>query len=94
MLKGAKIGRSSLCLTTTYLLGPEDLIKMLNAATSRGVHNTDHDHEIFVAGYKDGSLPPLIYNVINMKLLLIWCQVISWNLSLNLPVSDLERQFQ
>ena len=36
---------------------------MLNAVTSRGVHNTDHDHEIFVAGYKDGSLPPLIYNV-------------------------------
>ena len=44
-------------------MGPEDLIKMLNAVTSRGVHNTDHDHEIFVAGYKDGSLPPLIYNV-------------------------------
>ena len=33
MLKAAKIRRCSFRLTTIQLLGPEDLIKMLNAAT-------------------------------------------------------------
>ena len=33
VLKAAKIRRSSLRLTTTKLLGLEDLIKMLNAVT-------------------------------------------------------------
>ena len=33
MLKAAKLRSSSLRLTTTKLLGPEDLIKKLNAAT-------------------------------------------------------------
>ena len=33
VLKAAKIRCSSLCLTTTKLLGPEDSIKMLNAVT-------------------------------------------------------------
>ena len=33
MLKAAKIRHSSFRLTTIQLLGPEDLIKMLNAAT-------------------------------------------------------------
>ena len=37
VLKAAKIRRSSFGLTTIQLLGPEDLIKMLNTATIRPI---------------------------------------------------------
>ena len=42
MLKAAKIRHSSLRLTTAELLGPENLIKMLNAVTGISYEDADH----------------------------------------------------
>ena len=50
MLKAAKIRRSSFRLTTIQLLGPEDLIKMLNAAATVVAEGSLH-RKYYIAVY-------------------------------------------